>query len=108
MFRYVREKGYEPKSFRDYVKGERDSSCILRRARERRLECMGQGAGARRHPSRRGLRPPYDEVRIYFPVFTGLSGLISSATASLICSMVSILFAPKRGMVEQGKAACEL
>src|SRR5947199_116629 len=41
-------------------------------------------------------------------VFTGLSGLISSATASLICSMVRILFAPKRGMVEQGSATCEL
>ena len=36
-------------------------------------------------------------------LLTGLSGLISSATASLICSMVSTLLVPKRGMFEHGK-----
>ena len=41
-------------------------------------------------------------------LLTGLSGLISSATRSLICSMVRILLAPNRGMFEHGKAACEL
>lgn len=35
-------------------------------------------------------------------LFTGLSGLMTSATRSLIWSTVSTLLAPKRGMFEQG------
>ena len=35
-------------------------------------------------------------------LFTGLSGLITSATRSLIWSMVSTLLVPKRGMFEHG------
>jgi hypothetical protein len=41
-------------------------------------------------------------------LLTGLSGLISSATTSLICSIVSTLLVPNRGMFEHGIVACEL
>ena len=39
-------------------------------------------------------------------LFTGESLSISSATRSVICSGVSTLLAPKRGMFEQAKLAC--
>lgn len=35
-------------------------------------------------------------------LLTGLSGLITSATRSLVCSMVRTLLTPSRGMVEHG------
>ena len=49
---------------------------------------------------------PPDRERSYW--FTGDSGSIKSATRSLICSTVSTLLVPKRGMSEQGYAACGL
>src|SRR5262249_55589712 len=41
-------------------------------------------------------------------LFTGLSGLMISATMSLIWSIVRTALAPKRGISEQGAVACGL
>ena len=81
--------------------GRHEGDCSASCPRKRASEHFGQNLGPR-------FRAADERQRSYFPVFTGLSRLISSATMSLICSTVKILFAPKRGMVEQANAALEL
>ena len=80
LFKFVSERAYEKGSLPDYLKANSPDLS------------PGAAGGCRL------LEPPRY-------LLTGLSGLMSSATASLICSMVRILLVPKRGMLEHGNAA---
>jgi hypothetical protein len=78
-FAYVRERASEEESLQQYRVGPREA-----------------GTGRRARP----VGPRH--------LFTGLSGSISRATMSRICSGVSTSLVPNRGIIEHGSAACGL
>jgi hypothetical protein len=91
----ARVMGYpEPDAFR------RSFAYVREREEESLQQCLvgprEAGTGRRARPA----RPRH--------LFTGLSGSISRATMSRICSGVSTSLVPNRGIIEHGSAACGL